>query len=316
MVLTAVLGTGLIYQHRDEDDDLEEHDAFFVQEHFTVKDCLIFSISSKRTEVNYASILVWNPVPLQQGVRKNQGSCVPPPPIPLLFAWKRNKGLNLKTITFPVYSQAGQNFYLANILGGTALGESMGLSPKAMRLQYHLKPGEGKENEGSKAWMIHFLRKVGSLEKSLALKKFKVVYFSSLSRQLEFEATSMTMIPLFHLAYLLIILFAIVSCYRCGCIQNKMWVTAFGVISAALAVVSSFGLMLYIGVPFMIIVANSPFLILAGYIVIFTKTKQCRKEPLSFSPWEPQTLFPSGGLWTPSSFSSSDILSTYLGINS
>lgn len=41
-----------------------------------------------------------------------------------------------------------------------------------------------------------------------------------------------------------------------------MWTAAFGVISAALAVVSGFGLMLYMGVPFVIIVANSPFLIL------------------------------------------------------
>lgn len=50
--------------------------------------------------------------------------------------------------------------------------------------------------------------------------------------------------------------------YRCDCVRNKMWAAAFGVISAALAVVSGFGLMLYIGVPFVIIVANSPFLIL------------------------------------------------------
>ena len=45
-------------------------------------------------------------------------------------------------------------------------------------------------------------------------------------------------------------------------IRNKMWVAAFGVISAALAVVSGFGLMLYVGVPYEIIAANSPFLIL------------------------------------------------------
>ena len=50
--------------------------------------------------------------------------------------------------------------------------------------------------------------------------------------------------------------------YRFDCVRNKMWVAAFGVISAALAVVSVFGLMLYIGVPFVTIVANSPFLIL------------------------------------------------------
>ena len=86
-----------------------------------------------------------------------------------MFAWKRNKGLNLKTITFPIYSLASQIVSLANILGGTVLGESMGpsqllLQAKAMRLQYYLETGEGEENERSKAWMIHFLMKVGSLE--------------------------------------------------------------------------------------------------------------------------------------------------------
>ena len=103
----------------------------------------------------------------------------PHPPNPLLFAWKRNKGLNLRTITFPIYSLAGQIVSLANILGGTVLGESMGpsqllLQAKAMRLQYYLETGEGEENERSKAWMIHFLMKVGSLEESLALKKIQV----------------------------------------------------------------------------------------------------------------------------------------------
>lgn len=50
--------------------------------------------------------------------------------------------------------------------------------------------------------------------------------------------------------------------HRCDCVRNKMWVAVFGVVSAGLAVVSSFGLMLYVGVPFVLIVANSPFLIL------------------------------------------------------
>ncbi|XP_036700769.1 patched domain-containing protein 3 [Balaenoptera musculus] len=307
MVLTAVLGTGLIHLPKEEEEDLEEQytpigspakaERRFVQGHFTANDSNLFSISRKSTEVNYASILVVSntnslleqetlseisevddavqALSVTQGngtqilynevCSKNQGYCVPSNP--LLFAWKTNNVLNLKNITFPIYSLAGQVVYLANILGGTVLGESMGLSQllleaKAMRLQYYLKTGEGEDSERSKAWLIHFLNQVGNLEKSLALKKIQVVYFTSLSRQLEFEATSMTVIPLFHLAYLLIILFAITSCYRCDCIRNKMWVAAFGVISAALAVVSSFGLMLYIGVPFVIIVANSPFLIL------------------------------------------------------
>ena len=66
-------------------------------------------------------------------------------PQPTLVAWKRIKGLNLKTITFPIYSLACQMIiYLANILGGTVLGESMMLiqlllQAKAMWLQYYQK---------------------------------------------------------------------------------------------------------------------------------------------------------------------------------
>ncbi|XP_027817356.1 patched domain-containing protein 3-like [Ovis aries] len=303
VALTAVLGTGLMYLPRDGDEDLEEQytpigspakaERRFVQGHFTANDSLVFSVSRKSTDVPYASLLVVSDtetllepdileeiskvddavqaltvtqdngtqIPYSEVCAKNQGICVPPNP--LLFAWKRNKGLNLTAITFPIYSPAGQIVSLANILGGTVLGPSQSLlQAKAMRLQYYLETGEGEENERSKAWMIHFLTKFGSFEKSLALKKIQVVYFSSLSRKLEFEATSRTVVPLFHLAYLLIILFAVVSCYRCDCVRNKMWVAVFGVVSTGLAVVSSFGLMLYVGVPFVLIVANSPFLIL------------------------------------------------------
>lgn len=45
-------------------------------------------------------------------------------------------------------------------------------------------------------------------------------------------------------------------------VRNKVWVAVLGVLSAGLAIISSFGFMLYIGVPFVITVANSPFLIL------------------------------------------------------
>ncbi len=50
--------------------------------------------------------------------------------------------------------------------------------------------------------------------------------------------------------------------YRFDNVRNKVWVAVFGVLSSGLAVFSSFGLLLYIGVPFVITVANSPFLIL------------------------------------------------------
>ncbi|NXK46378.1 PTHD3 protein, partial [Chauna torquata] len=49
---------------------------------------------------------------------------------------------------------------------------------------------------------------------------------------------------------------------RLSCIRNNVWLACCGVISSGLAVLSSFGLMLYCGVPFVVTVANAPFLIL------------------------------------------------------
>lgn len=64
----AVLSTGLIYLPQDEEEDLKEQctperspakaEQRFVQEHFTATNSLIFSVSRKSTEVNYASVLV------------------------------------------------------------------------------------------------------------------------------------------------------------------------------------------------------------------------------------------------------------------
>ncbi|NWV02113.1 PTHD3 protein, partial [Upupa epops] len=49
---------------------------------------------------------------------------------------------------------------------------------------------------------------------------------------------------------------------RLSCVRNNVWLACCGVVSAGLAVLSSFGLMLFCGVPFVVTVANAPFLIL------------------------------------------------------
>uniref|UniRef100_A0A8P0NFG2 SSD domain-containing protein n=1 Tax=Canis lupus familiaris TaxID=9615 RepID=A0A8P0NFG2_CANLF len=280
VLLTAALGTGLRYLPSDTEGNLEEQctpmgspakaERRFVQGRFTANHSHGFSNSWKSTGVNFVSTLVVSGTAslLQQEIleeistldtvvqdlyvaeengtqigydgvcAEHQGACVPSTPL-----------------LSPIYP--------AGTIGGTFLGKRMGrnqllVKAKAMRLLYYLKTEDVKDNELSKMWLIHFLNQSTNIEKRILM-----VYFTSLSRQLEFEATSMTVIPLFHVAYLLIILFAITSCYRYDCVQNKIWAAAFGVISVALAVVSGFGLMLYIGVPFVTIVANSPFLILS-----------------------------------------------------
>ncbi|XP_040846172.1 patched domain-containing protein 3 [Ochotona curzoniae] len=268
----------------------------FVQGHFTTNDSYRFSDSRRSTETNFLSIIVVSKgnsvlhrdifteisrldrAVQTMAVRQNRMEfryhkvcakyktfCVPCNP--LLYAWQRNPQLNLSQVTFPIFNHNNHPVYLAGFFGKTTLGENLGMSQllveaKAMRLLYYLKTERREDNELSKKWLTHFLSQFNNMKHQLALQHVQLVHFTSLSRQMEFEATSETVIPLFYWAYSLLVVFAIISCYRLDCVRNKMWVAVFGVICVVLSVVSSFGLMLFVGVPFVIIVANSPFLIL------------------------------------------------------
>ncbi|NXL47603.1 PTHD3 protein, partial [Podilymbus podiceps] len=70
---------------------------------------------------------------------------------------------------------------------------------------------------------------------------------------------------------------------RLSCIRNNVWLACCGVVSAGLAVLSSFGLMLFCGVPFVVTVANAPFLILGVgvddmFIMIASWEQSSRKK--------------------------------------
>ena len=67
---------------------------------------------------------------------------------------------------------------------------------------------------------------------------------------------------------------------RLDCVRNKVWVATFGVLSAGLAVVSSFGLLLYCGMPFAMTVATAPFLILGKFTDCACDTPNVLREIL------------------------------------
>nr|XP_012644234.1 patched domain-containing protein 3 isoform X1 [Microcebus murinus] len=269
----------------------------FVQAHFTTNDTYRFSATRMSTEVNFASVLVVSDtdsllkedtfidvsrldhmvqslsveevdgteITYPQVCARYKAYCVPSNP--LMYTWQQNRLLNLKNLTFPIMTYKDQPIYLSGFFGGNVLGEHMGgnrllLRSKALRLLYYLKTERPEDSLQSKQWLNQFLNQFNNISNGLNLKNVQVVYFTSLSRKLEFESTSRTVIPLFHWAYFLIVVFATISCYRLDCVRNKMWVAVFGVICTFLAVVSGFGLLLHVGMPFVMIVANSPFLIL------------------------------------------------------
>ncbi|KAM5158306.1 patched domain-containing protein 3-like [Mantella aurantiaca] len=180
---------------------------------------------------------------------------------PLLSKIKNNVSLiETISISYPMFDRSS---FLGISLGGVTLNPNNTVqSAKAVRLVYYLREDNQQDRERSLQWIEHFITSMSENIKMLQLKTVRISYFSSISRQQEFEGTSKTVIPLYSITYFITIFFSIISCIRHDCVRNKTWVATFGVISTGLAVLSSFGLMLLCGVPFVVTAANAPFLIL------------------------------------------------------
>ncbi|XP_073485924.1 patched domain-containing protein 3-like [Aquarana catesbeiana] len=163
-------------------------------------------------------------------------------------------------ISYPMFERTT---FLGTYLGGVTLNPNNTVQrAKAVRLVYYLREDNQQDRERSLQWIEHFIKHVSLNIEMLQLKTVQTSYFSSISRQQEFEGTTKTVIPLYSITYFIAIFFSIISCVRRDCVRNKTWVASFGVISAGLAVLSSFGLLLLCGVPFVVTAANAPFLIL------------------------------------------------------
>ncbi|KAK9962835.1 hypothetical protein ABG768_008185 [Culter alburnus] len=148
--------------------------------------------------------------------------------------------------------------FLGTTIGGVELkpNSSEITSAKAVRLFYFLDEKKTKENSD---WLDGFLK---LLSNATEQKTVHVSYFTSVSRQNELETNSDSIIPLFSVTYSLAITISILSCSRLDSVRTKVWVATFGVVSAGMAVLASFGLLLFCGMPFAMTVASAPFLIL------------------------------------------------------
>ncbi|XP_070583219.1 patched domain-containing protein 3 [Erythrolamprus reginae] len=201
----------------------------------------------------------------EQLCARRSGRCFSANPILSLTVGNPNLIESLKpNLTFPLYSG---RVFLGFFFGGVVLGQGDAparqlLKAKAVRLMYFLQADDPMKEETSTIWLEIFLEQIPLVLRSLNLTILEVAYFTSLSKEKELENLATGVMPLVAFAYVLTIVFSIISCTRLDCVRTKLWVAFFGVFSAGLSVISSFGLLLLYGVPFVITAANSPFLIL------------------------------------------------------
>nr|XP_021145687.1 patched domain-containing protein 3 [Columba livia] len=273
-------------------------DRDFVQRFFPTNDSERFSAARLPTEGTYAAFIVvatGNGSVLAPAARRDvlrldammrargyeklcavsSGTCAIPNPLQYDEA-------ALENLTFPFSG----GLLLGTVLGGVQTDpDGRVLSARALRLLYYLRE-DGPAAAESRRWLESFLLELPSELAALGITAVRVTYFTSLSRQQEFEGNTKRVIPLFSITYLLTVTFSVISCLRLSCIRNNVWLACCGVVSAGLAVLSSFGLLLFCGVPFVVTVAGAPFLILGVgvddmFIMIACWEQSSRKEGLS-----------------------------------
>ncbi|XP_066538156.1 patched domain-containing protein 3-like [Hoplias malabaricus] len=182
---------------------------------------------------------------------QSKGKCMFNPVLDMI-SYNSSK-ISATKLIYPLHEKT----FLGSILGGVQLKEGTQevSSAKAIRVFYYLRENSSE----SDLWLKGF---INLISKYTGLKTVSVSYFTSISREKEFERSSSSVIPFFSITYCLAINISIFSCLRLDCVRNKVWVATFGVLSAGLAVLSSFGFLLFCGVPFAMTVASAPFLIL------------------------------------------------------
>ena len=169
----------------------------------------------------------------------------------------------------PVQTQFGPvfrnvSFYLGNTIGGVTTTTGGDTEAEAWSMWYFVKSGED-HIEASLAWQWKFLSTVAEKD----YKHITVMRYSARSLKDELQRNARDVIPLIAILVVLLATFSVVSCMSTDCVRSKPLLGVLGVFSAIIAEISSFGLVLLFGIPFVDIVASNPFLILGMLLCIF-----------------------------------------------
>nr|CBN82159.1 Patched domain-containing protein 3 [Dicentrarchus labrax] len=294
LILSAALGGGFTFLKDREDNDFERQftprkgpskaTRAFVKENFPYNDSMfsedrlyendyfasIIAVSTNNLNIlaypafediirlnnKILNITVYNgTLGFNELCARANGECIPNTILDIV----RSNETDQTGIIFPVCTHGSSSVFLGSVLGGVITdANSSVISAQAVKLFYYLDGKESTTN-ASKLWLRRFKK---LLSDETDKKHIDVSFYTSKSKQEEIDSHTTDGFPLFLITYALAITFSVISCLRFDNVRNKVWVAVFGVLSSGLAVLSSFGLLLYIGVPFVITVANSPFLIL------------------------------------------------------
>ena len=183
----------------------------------------------------------------------------------LLLWFHGDMDIDLKTLSYPVHTvNLGRNvpIFIGTTIGGVSKSADGDTEAKVWQLHYYLRAYA--VHEAVRAWQDKFL----STFAAKSYDHITIARYTTHSLGDELAKNVKNVVPLFSITFTVLITFSIVSCMSADWVRSKPWLGSLGILSAGLAVISSFGLVLHCGVPFIDIVATSPFVVLGKSSVL------------------------------------------------
>lgn len=169
-------------------------------------------------------------------------------------------------LTYPYHQMPGslEPLFIGNQLGGVTLKEDNITVDEfqALYLVYFVRYQSVTKQSLSDAFLRKAIQDLLSFESNEIVAHFQ----SSLSLDDELTKATDSIVILFSITYTILTLFASLSCNMMDPVRSKAWVATGGEIAAAMAILSSLGLLSFAGVPFTSTVGSVPFLIMGKYI--------------------------------------------------
>ncbi|KAF2366096.1 Protein patched/dispatched [Trinorchestia longiramus] len=132
------------------------------------------------------------------------------------------------------------------------------ISVKAITLYYWIKTQDERQDKMGYLWERQLLEDFSEVD----LDSVIVTFFTSRTLETELENNTHSVIPYFGVTVAIMLLFCLVTVSMSDCVRSKTLLGLTGVICAGLSCVAAFGLLIYMGVPFIGINMAAPFLML------------------------------------------------------
>ena len=158
-------------------------------------------------------------------------------------------------LRYPTHSVNGLSFTLVDVIGGVSLTDAgVVTAAEAWQLLYPLHPHE----DASAAWQNGFIE----LIEATRLPGLSLAIYTANTVTDELQENVKSSMLRFVITFAVLTTFGVLTCWSADSVVSKPWLGMLGVLSAILAVVSSFGLLMYSGMDFIDIVSIGPFLVI------------------------------------------------------